>query len=234
MLVSQIRWIAFKSPGSGRCSWFVASLSAIDSLINPHPHPTQVCLTQKSCDPLKSIVPYRLTAITALSVPVHLGTGLICSIWQQTRSQHLVCQWVRSREMMVDVDCQLAPRGRRRKEDGQAVIMARIYARNIRSDLALTATALILSKEQEYIYNYCCCIHRFLEFPSLRLPREFITSVSWTGFSSPPARLAQIWAKPGQSTFCKLARKSVQKLHLGGLTVTAANQTFLWTKEKDF
>lgn len=147
MLVSQILWIAFKSPGSGRCSWFVVSLSAIDSLINPHPHPTQVCLTQKSCDPLKSIVPYRLTAITALSVPVHLGTGLICSIWQQTRSQHLVCQWVRSREMMVDVDCQLAPRGRTRKEDGHAVIMARIYARNIRSDLILTATALILSKE---------------------------------------------------------------------------------------
>lgn len=49
--------------------------------------------------------------------------------------------------MMVDVDCQLAPRGRTRKEDGQAVIMARIYARNIRSDLVLTATALILSKE---------------------------------------------------------------------------------------
>lgn len=189
-----------------------------------------------SCDPLKSIVPYRLTAITALSVPVHLGTGLICSIWQQTRSQHLVCQWVRRREMMVDVDCQLAPRGRRRKEDGQGVITMRKYARNIRSDLVLTANAWILRKEYEYIKLLLLYI-LFFEFPSLRLPRGFSTSVFWTGFSSPAARLAQIWAKPGQSTFCKLARcwpKSVQKLHLGGLTVTAANQTFLWTKEKDF
>lgn len=113
-----------------------------------------------SCDPLKSIFPYRLTAIIAPSVP--RWTDLICSIWQQTWSQHLVCQWVRRCEMMVDVDCQLAPTGRKRKVDGQVVIMTREYARNIRSDLVLTANSWILRKE--YGYNYCCIFCFFCFF----------------------------------------------------------------------
>lgn len=79
------------------------------------------------------------------------------------------------------------------------------------------------------VYNLF--IYLKTKFLSLRLPREFITSVSWTGFNSATS-LAQIWAKPGRSTFRKLARcwpKSVQKLHLVGQTVTASNRTFLRT-----
>lgn len=64
--------------------------------------------------------------------------------------------------MMVDVDCQLAPTGRKRKVDGQVVIMTRKYARNIRSDLVLTANAWILRKE--YGYNYCCIFCFFCFF----------------------------------------------------------------------
>jgi len=61
------------------------------------------------CDSFESIEPYRLTAVTPATMSVHLGSlgvSLICSIWQQTSSCHVVRQRVHRRKWRQDVVCQ--------------------------------------------------------------------------------------------------------------------------------
>ncbi len=63
------------------------------------------------CDPFESIEPYRLTAVTAATTSVHLGSlrvSLICSIWQQTSSRHVVRQRVCGHKWMLSVSQQLS------------------------------------------------------------------------------------------------------------------------------
>lgn len=127
MLVSQIFRISYKS-----CSWFVVGLSAIDSLINPLlPTPlfsSNSASPQMSCDPLKSRVPYRpdghRCCCCVRAGSPRIGPWFVAFDNKHGHSTGSVSR-VRRREMMVDVDCQLALRGQRRKEDGQAVFTTR-------------------------------------------------------------------------------------------------------------
>ena len=169
------------------------------------------------CDPFESIEPYRLMAVTAATMSVHLWflrVGLICSIWQQTSSRHVVRQRVQRRKWRQDVVCQWAAAERMgdRQREGGGYKERQAEIKQKKADFFNLLWICL-------IYNFITCyqwqnksrapniscssrgieiednIHRTMSIQCGLFSfsqRIHMACVHWPGLSCSPARLAQI------------------------------------------